>query len=208
MSFLVVNLPTVLYSFRNLMEYLQALYAAEPVYFLVGGISTVTFLLKLALLGLSGISKDLDLDSDSDNHLGAEASFKLFTTQTLLVFLMGMGWLGLAVRTELKLSHALAAAVALGFGFSMMMLAAFLAKHLTRLNQIPTFNRWSLVGTRGRVYLTVPPRGRGEGEVEVILGGGKKILKATNESAAEIPSFTEVTVTGIEGKHLVVKKAE
>ncbi len=190
--------------FKVFMKSWVELYKNAPIYFLMASISTIVYFLKLLCFSFFGASKDFDFDQDHD--FGSEASFKLLTIQTLLIFLMSMGWLGLALSNELSLSREFIAFVAISFGIGMMIFVAFIAKGLVQLNQVSSMDRSALIGERGRTYLIVPPQGSGEGRVEVISAGGKKILPAMNAGLESIPSFVEVEIIGIEKNCLIVKK--
>ena len=183
------------------------LFQAHPFYFLLAGISTTLFVLKLGaqLVGPDDLPwlEDGDL---SDLHHDPTAEFNLFSLQALLALFMGVGWLGLAASSEWGWGLIATLAVAGSFGLALMFATALLASRVQRLQSVRSVNRWSLIGTPAKVYLTVPPKGLGEGQVEVTLAGSKKILKAVNQGDQVAPSFSDVTVVGIEGQSLVVTK--
>ncbi|MBP7936948.1 MAG: hypothetical protein KA354_20080 [Phycisphaerae bacterium] len=184
-------------------------------FFWVALASTVLFTLKLSLSLLGGGHGDMDagLDAggeathmdgssgdahgDTPGHHGSGAAFALLSVQSVLAFLMGMGWSGLAARVEWQWPTLPTLLVSGLFGFSMMVMTSYLTFQLRRLNREIPVDFESCVGSVGRVYLTVPAQGRGQGQVEVKVSGRLRILPASS-TGDEIPAFASVTVMRVE----------
>ncbi len=192
---------------------MRSLFEQAPFYFLLASSSTVLFLLKLGLLSL-GLGKDVDAtlaEVDGADQLGGKDSvsaFSFLSSQSILAFLMGFGWLALAAKVEWNLTIVWVLPVAGIFGFLMMLMTALIGWWITKLEQVGRSNRWSLVGSQAKVYLTVPARGQGEGQIELVLDGARRIVRAINADAEPIPSFSEVVVVSVEGKRLVIKRKD
>ncbi len=171
----------------------------ETVYLVVAGTSTVLFGLKLlASLFLGGHDDGGSADTgDTGHHLDSGASFTLLTTQSILAFMMGIGWMGLAARSEFGFGSFLALLIGSGFGAVMMVLAAALAYSTKRLNQEKTFDLKLAVGARGKVYLTIPERGTGTGQVQIAVQGRLRTLPAHSVDSP-IASFTPVVVVSVQ----------
>ncbi|MEQ8663133.1 MAG: hypothetical protein RLW62_20145, partial [Gammaproteobacteria bacterium] len=89
-----------------------------------------------------------------------------------------------------------AAAAAAGFGFAMMSLASGLMLFARRLGRSVEYDLGTAVGRTARVYLTVPQKGDGRGQVEVDVSGRRKVLDAVS-SAGRLPQFTSVRVESV-----------
>ena len=122
-----------------------------------------------------------------------DASFTLFSLLSVLAFVMGTGWMGLAARVDWGLGRAPSFLIALGSGFSMMLFASGLMFMTRKLNRNVAYDVGTAVGRTGRVYLTIPTQGKGHGQVEVVVSGRKKILRAQS-SGPQIAAFADVKV--------------
>ena len=156
-------------------------------------VGTLLFVVRLSMaLFAGGDGGDFDVDGD----IGTDASFTLFSLLSVMAFIMGTGWMGLAARVDWDLGRAVSAAMAVGFGTTMMLLASGLMYMTRKLNRDVQYDVRTAVGKTARVYLTLPPRGGGEGQVEVSVSGRKKVLPAVSNDA-QIEAFTAVTVVDV-----------
>lgn len=171
-------------------------------YFVVAITSTSAYVLKLGL-SLVGGSVEADVAD-----LDSTASFSLFSVLSVLAFLMGASWMGLAGRLNWGLGSLLAGTLATGFGAALMTGSAGLMYAVQRMTHVPRYNLRSAVGRTGTVYLTVPARGQGEGQVEINVSGRRKIVAAVSEDD-EIPAFAAARVIGVrKGNVFVLESAE
>ncbi len=173
--------------------------------------SLLLYLIKVAFLffGDSGSIETSDATDifDADFHDAAtQASFSLFSFQSILAFLMGSSWALLTFRHSFYFSEGLSWFGALSFGFMMMVLSAYLLSRMHRLSSESQFDITKAVGQAGQVYLPIPPKGQGFGQVEIIVAGRKKIVKASNNDDETIESFTKVVVVRVENRSLIVKR--
>lgn len=172
----------------------------------IGLSSLLLYVIKLFLLLLGGDSSDSFENFSSDlGDVDAQASFSLFSTQSLLAFVMGMSWSLLAAHHEWHLSPVFAWITSLFFGFVMMFLSAFLLSKIKGLNTQGSFNIHNALGKTGLVYLTIPPKGKGLGQVEIVVDGRRKVLKAMSLEEASIKSFQRVEIIKVENNILIVK---
>ena len=175
-------------------------------YFVVAITSTSAYVLKLGL-SLVGGSVETDV-ADLDADLDSTASFSLFSVLSVLAFLMGASWIGLAGRLNWGLGSLLAGTLAAGFGAALMTGSAGLMYAVQRMTHVPRYNLRSAVGRTGTVYLTVPAKGQGEGQVEIDVSGRRKIVAAVSEDY-EIPAFAAARVIGVrKGNVFVLESAE
>lgn len=168
--------------------------------------SLCLYIIKIFLLSFSGndISDSVD-DFAVDFHDGdAQDSFSLFSFQSLLAFLMGSSWTLLAARHEWHVAESLVWILSILSGCVMMLLSAFLLSKIKLLNSQGSFDLEKSCGKVGQVYLPIPPKDKGFGQVEIIVDGRKKILKAVNNNYETIRAFTRIVVLRVESGILVV----
>ena len=156
-------------------------------------VGTLLFVIRLSIALFAG-SDGGDFDVDAD--IGTDASFTLFSLLSIMAFIMGTGWMGLAARIDWGLGRAVSAVLAVGFGTTMMLLASGLMYLTRKLNREVQYDLQTAIGKTARVYLTLPPKGEGEGQVEVTVSGRKKVLRAVS-TGARIEAFSAVTVVDV-----------
>ncbi len=170
-------------------------------YFGMGVVGTLLFVIRLALSLFGG--GDSDFDTDIDAGVDSDVSFSLFSLLSILAFFMGAGWMGLACRLDWELSGLTSAFVSGGFGFVMMLLASGLAYGTRRLNKQIQYDVQTAVGKTARVYLTIPEKGKGQGQVEVTISGRRKVWQAQS-TGPELAAFTDVRVVEVQDDETLV----
>ena len=158
-------------------------------YSVMAAVGTLLFLGRLALALIGG---DGDVDGEMDGF-DSDVSFTMFSVLSILAFFMGSGWMGLACRLDWGLGRLLSAVIASGFGFVMLLAASGMTYATRRLNTTIEYDLATAIGKIGRVYLTIPARGEGQGQIEISVSGRKKVLKAAS-NGAEIAAFVDVKV--------------
>ena len=173
-----------------------ALGVDAAIYFSLAAIATLLFLLKLAVdLFFGGTDTDFDA-GDVDSHLDSTAAFTLFSTLSILSFFMGVGWMGLACRVSWGLGPAVSATVSTAFGVALMLLSAGMMHGLRKMTHEPRYEVGTAVGRTATVYLTIPPKGGGQGQIEVTVSGRRKVMQAVS-AGGEIPAFAVVRIVGV-----------
>ena len=84
-----------------------------------------------------------------------------------------------------------------------MMLASGLMLLARRLNQTIEYDLATAVGKTARVYLTIPEKGSGRGQVEVDVSGRRKVLDAVSASDT-LAQFTSVKVLSVRDDGILV----
>jgi hypothetical protein len=191
----------------------------QLVYFALGAGATALFVIRMLLMMVGADhATDGDFDTavhgDADfaahghaDHGSASHSFQLFSLLTVLAFFMGAGWAGLAARLTWGFGGAASAAAACGFGLACMLLAAWLVRGMRRLESMPRLDLGSCVGTTAQVYLLIPARGKGRGQVRLNVQGASRIVAASS-NGGELPAFTSVRVVSVQPDSSVVVEAQ
>ena len=174
------------------------------VYLVMALVGTLFFVLRLLLALFLGGHGDVDPGVDVD--ISTDASFGFFSLLSILAFFMGAGWMGLTCRIDWDMGGLASALAAAGFGFGMMLLASGLMYQARKLDQSIEYDLNTAVGRTARVYLTVPGKGQGRGQVEVDVSGRRKVLEAVS-TGAKLDQFSSVKVVEIRDDNTLVVEA-
>ena len=158
-------------------------------------VGTVFFLLRLVFaLFFGGDGGDLDGDLADVGH--GDSTFSMFSLLSILAFFMGAGWMGLTCRVNWELSSMASAMAAAGFGFALMVMASGLMTLTRSLNQVVEYDLQTAVGHTASVYMTIPERGSGRGQIKVTVSGRLKMMDAIS-NGPKIEEFRSVKVIGV-----------
>jgi hypothetical protein len=165
------------------------------VYLIMALVGTVFFMLRLVFaLFFGGDGGDLDGDLSAAGH--ADSAFSMFSLLSILAFFMGAGWMGLTCRVDWGLSSMVAAMSAAGFGFVLMLMASALMAFARTLNQVVEYDVNTAVGRTASVYMSIPERGQGRGQIKVSVSGRLKMMEAVS-TGPKIPEFRTVKVLSV-----------
>ncbi len=199
-------------------------------YFIMGSVATLLFLARLvmALFGGDGDSGDFDspgspgsagagdmggdagdahFDAHHHAHDDSTGVFKFFSLLSIMAFFMGAGWMGFAARVDWGFNGFISAVLSIGFGTVAMSLAAGMAFAMRRLNKTSKYDPAGCVGSIGQVYLTIPPKGQGQGQVKVTFGGTSRIVSATSNGPS-IAAFQAVKIISAQANVLLVEPSQ
>jgi len=176
-------------------------FSDSTVYFMLASVGTVLFLLRMGLMLFAGVG-DFDVDADVDADVG-DAGFGLFSLLSILAFMMGTGWMGLACRHEWNLGTGITVIIATGFGFALMFASSAAMFQMRKMNQAGRYDMSEAVGKVGKVYLRIPAKGQGAGEVEIDVGGRRSTVPAVSAGEA-IDSFASCKVVELRGDGVLI----
>lgn len=189
------------------MDIFFSTFSDASVYFVMALIGTALVVLRFILMLVGGDhGGDFHLET-ADSAVGHGGGFSLFSLLSILAFMSGAGWMGVICRVELKLSSFLTAFIAGGFGFGLMATISFLLYQMRKFNEVGHYDVKNTIGQTGRVYLQIPARGKGRGQVEISVDGRRKVLFAVTDGA-EIASFATVRVVGVESDETLRVEAQ
>jgi len=191
-------------------------WSATGMYWWIAIGATALFVVKM-LMTLVGGAFDADADFDADaldvdldggdiDH-GSTSAFTFFSVQSILAFFMGLGWMTLTAQLKWQLNPTMSFVAGVAFGLFMMFLNVYLMFLMRKLNVRGNMDLNSCVGRTGRVYLRIPERGEGAGQVEVEVSGRRKVVRALSAGSA-IDSFTEVRVIEVKDNREVIVQPE
>lgn len=165
------------------------------VYLIMALVGTLFFVLRLVFaLFFGGDSGDIDGDLSATGH--ADSAFSMFSLLSILAFFMGAGWMGLTCRVDWGLSSMVSAMSAAGFGMALMVLASALMAFARSLNRVVEYDVNTAVGRTASVYMSIPERGKGRGQIKVTVSGRLKMMDAVS-NGPRIPEFRTVKVLSV-----------
>lgn len=164
-------------------------------YLVMALVGTVFFVLRLVIaLFFGGDSGDLDGDLGDVGH--ADSAFSMFSLLSILAFFMGAGWMGLTCRVDWELGSMVSAMAATGFGLALMIMASALMAFARSLNQVVEYDLNTAVGHVASVYMSIPARGEGRGQIKVTVSGRLKMMDAIS-NGPPISEFKSVKVLSV-----------
>ncbi len=179
-------------------EFYNLLSQTELVFFWIGVISGIIFIIQLAL-SLIGGGMDTDFDYSSDGLLDDG----ILTFKNLINFLTIFGWLGLSTfqyKNELFLSIVIGS---IG-GILMVGVMTFLLYFFHNMKHDGTLKMTNCVGKIGTVYLLIPKNS--SGKINITVQGAEREFEAVGKDGIEIPTGTAIKVIAYSGDRLMVEK--
>ncbi|MDX1681552.1 MAG: hypothetical protein R3336_00395 [Phycisphaeraceae bacterium] len=160
-----------------------------PVYATLAMAGTLLFIIRTGLTLFFGLD-DFDFDVDLEDHGG---EFGVLSIMSITAFLMGAGWVGFFARTAWGMEPLGAGFAAGGTGAGFMLATAAAMFGMKRLGHEVTYDLKTAVGETGQVYMTIPERGGGRGQVRVSVSGRSMIVDAVSH-AGKVEAFTDVRI--------------
>lgn len=188
---------------RPVTEWWTSLTPASQFFWTVAVFSTVMQLFLLLGVMVGG-APDLDHGADLyDSSTEVASGLKLVSMRVLVAFGIGFGWAGvLALREGWTPAHATLAAFGSGLVFMGLVYGAMRA--LFSMHDDGTLDYRNAVGLTGKVYVTIPARRGGVGQIELMLQGRLVTAQAVSDAGAPLLQNDFVRVTGIEGQTTLV----
>lgn len=170
------------------------LFSGSELYWIISVFASVlqVFLLIGAFFGAGS-----DFDHGADMHDGATGhSVKLLSLRVLVAFFVGFGWAGvLAQRRGLPTETTVL--MALGSGVAFMLLMFVTMRLLMGMREEGTLRYENAVGIRGKVYVTIPARRAGIGQIEVMLQGRLITASAVTDTPEALPPMSGIRITAL-----------
>lgn len=169
---------------------------------IVGG---ALFLVRL-VLQLLGATSDLDTDLHVGTHdtSHTDASFKVLSFQAITAFLTLFGLAGRALLLDSRVGPGIALVGACAGGALGVLIISRLMSGARRLQSVGTSAIEDAVGAQGEVYLNIAPDTGGQ--VQVRFHNRQGVYDAVTEGGDVLKTGTPITVTGVRGKTLVVRR--
>ena len=189
------------------IDELFSTFSDATLYFSMAVVGTLLFSIRIVMMLFFGMDDggdfDVDVDMDGGGFEGHMGDFSLFSMVSVLSFMMGAGWLGLACRLDWGVGPVMSAIYASLFGFGLMLMSSFALWQMRKLNEPGGYDVQTCLDKTGRVYLKIPAKGSGRGQVQMTVDGRQKVMEAVS-TGEEIESFATIKVIGIQGEETLV----
>lgn len=142
------------------------------------------------------IGDDLDMGDDYvDGHVDSTGFFGILSFRSLMAALAFFGLVGRAT-TAAELALWIVLISSIGAGLFALVIVGYLMKLLYSLKSDGTVRIENCVGKPGKVYLSIPGRGQGEGKVTIKVQDREMEYSAVTD-ADDIPTGALIVVVGI-----------
>ncbi len=154
------------------------------------GIVSGTILTIQMILSLIGSDTDFEVDG-MDAGEGGDTG--LFSIRSVGAFFTGFGWAGVAMlQNGYGTGAATFAATLVGLVFLGMVF--YLMRYIFSLREEGTLNYANAIGEVGAVYLPIPPKRKGIGQIEVLVQGRMRTVRALSDHDKKIGNRVAVRV--------------
>jgi hypothetical protein len=188
-----------------MIDYWLNLAPAERTFTGIGVFSSLILTIQMGMVMLGGA---VDMPEAEIADTGEGGASGIFSIRTIGAFFAGFGWAGAAM---LQAGHSTGAAtfVATLSGSAFLGVVIYLMSYLHSLRQEGTLDYTNAIGNVGNVYLPIPPKRKGMGQVEVMVQGRLRIVQALSDSDKKIGNRVAVRVTEtIDEQTILVKPLE
>ena len=188
-----------------MIDYWLNLAPAERTFTGIGVFSSLILTIQMGMVMLGGA---VDMPEAEIADTGEGGASGIFSIRTIGAFFAGFGWAGAAM---LQAGHSTGAAtfVATLSGSAFLGVVIYLMSYLHSLRQEGTLDYNNAIGNVGNVYLPIPPKRKGMGQVEVMVQGRLRIVQALSDSDKKIGNRVAVRVTEtIDEQTILVKPLE
>ena len=169
----------------------------------LGAVSSIVLFLQMIIILFGGSDLDFEL-----GEVGDGGATGIFSIRSIGSFFTGFGWTG---AMFLQNGHSVVVATLAGALVGSLILAGFLGlmSWLHGFKTDGTVNYKNAVGNVGTVYIPIPPKRKGMGQIQVDVQGRLSTVDAVSDSEEKIENRTPVRVDSLVDKRtLLVKTLE
>ncbi len=177
----------------------------QQIYWLVTIPSTLLFVIQLILTFVGG---DLDASTgDIDTNIDAGIDFGLhfMSVKNMIAFFALFGWSGLAA-IDAGLKTMVILLISFFAGTLMMVIMASIYYFMSKLTESGTLKMINAIGKIGDVYITIPAKKSGMGQVQVKIQGSLHTLEAMTEELEAIKTGSLIEVTDVVNDQILIVK--
>ena len=188
-----------------MIDYWLNLDPAERTFTGIGIFSSLILSIQMGMVMLGGAT---DMPEAEIADTGEGGASGIFSIRTIGAFFAGFGWAG-AAMLQAGYSTGAATFVATITGSVFLGIVIYLMSYLHSLRQEGTLDYKNAIGNVGNVYLPIPPKRKGMGQVEVMVQGRLRIVQALSDNDKKIGNRVAVRVTEtIDEQTILVKPLE
>lgn len=190
----------------TISESWQSLMLIEKIYWCIAIPFSVLFIIQIILTFFGGDMDGIEADGDSDVSIESDhgIDFQFITLKNLVAFFTIFGWTGIACLDG-GLSVGKSVLISAIAGFVMMAIMASIVYFMGKLSDDGTLRLKSAIGKVGSVYLTIPAKRGGMGQVQVKVQG-LQTLDAMTDSEEDIKTGAVIEIVEILNDEILVVK--
>jgi|TARA_B100001250_G_scaffold412502_1_gene443886 hypothetical protein len=169
----------------------------------IGAVSSIVLFIQMIVILIGGSDLDFDL-----GEVGEGGATGIFSIRSIGSFFTGFGWTG---AMFLQNHHSVGVATLAATLVGSLILVGFLSlmRWLHGFKTDGTVNYKNAVGNVGTVYIPIPPKRKGMGQIQVDVQGRLSTVDAVSDSEEKIENRTPVRVESLVDKRtLLVKTLE
>ena len=133
------------------------------------------------------------VDDRASGRVHDDAGIGIISARTVIPFFAGFGWTGV-ICLKNGLGMGLAVLIAVAVGLVLMFAVYAIMRALWSLRETGTLDYHNAVGEIGTVYLPIPPKREGSGQVEVMVQGRRMNVTAFTDSETRLENRSRVRV--------------
>lgn len=133
------------------------------------------------------------------------STLRLFTLQGIVAFMTVFGWSSIASITS-GANTTLSVVLGILFGLIAMFAIAKLVQVSRKLTESGNVDIKNAIGEMGKVYIPIPPRGKGEGKLTVYLQGRFLECEAVTDGDNTLPTGAAVRIVDFRNGVLVAEE--
>jgi hypothetical protein len=168
------------------------------------------FFLKILLMIFAGIGPDLDAGQpdvvDVNAHGDTTSAFQIFSVQSIMAGLMGFGVAGLGGLEALGLNFGWSFLLGVLGGATFMAVLGAMLRGVSTLATSGNISPGTAIGQEADVYVTIPAKGQGRGQVRLVISGRQRIYTA-DSTGPEIASQSRARIVAAHPDHSVTVEA-
>jgi len=157
----------------------------------LGAVSSLVLFIQMIVILIGGSDLDFDL-----GEVGEGGATGIFSIRSIGSFFTGFGWTG---AMFLQNGHSVGVATLAATLVGSLILAGFLGlmSWLHNFKSDGTVNYKNAVGNVGSVYIPIPPKRKGMGQIQVEVQGRLSVVNAVSDSEEKIENRTAVRVVSL-----------
>ncbi|HAF28439.1 MAG TPA: hypothetical protein DCG75_05260 [Bacteroidales bacterium] len=190
----------------TISESWQSLMLIEKIYWCIAIPFSVLFIIQIFLTFFGGDVDDIEAEGDSDVSIESDQGidFQFITLKNLIAFFTIFGWTGIACLDG-GLEIWISVLISTVAGLIMMTIMAGIIYFMGKLTDNGTLSLKNAVGKVGSVYLTIPAKRGGMGQVQIKVQG-LQTLDAMTDFDEDIKTGAVIEVIEILNKEILVVK--
>ncbi len=190
----------------NISDWWLTLDVAQKIFWCLAIPFSLLFIFQTILTFIGAGAEDTDASGDSDSaiHSDTGIEFQFITLKNLVAFFAIFGWTGIAC-TGSGMNIFLSVIVAFAGGLLMMAIMASIIYFMGKLSDDGTLRIKNALGKSGTVYLPIPPKRSGTGQIQIKVQGLQTLEAMTDDTSGFKTGQVVEVVEILKGDILLVR---